>query len=104
MNVYEGSLVATGLRFAVWVTVLSLMAGVIATRADDTKRKPGGDDFFESRVRPVLVEHEAEVRFEAAGLNPRKVVSQDRELRRAEHGDKLTNRDDERNTDSSGTD
>ena len=46
-----------GLRFAVSVTVLSLMAGVIATRADDTTPKPGGGDFFESRVRPVLVEH-----------------------------------------------
>jgi hypothetical protein len=46
-----------GLRFAVSVPVLSLMAGVLSTRADDTTPKPGAGDFFESNVRPVLVEH-----------------------------------------------
>ena len=46
-----------GLRFAVSVTVLSLIAGVLSTRADDTTPKPGAGDFFESNVRPVLVEH-----------------------------------------------
>jgi Protein of unknown function (DUF1553)/Protein of unknown function (DUF1549)/Planctomycete cytochrome C len=46
-----------GLRFAVHLAVLSLMPGVIATRADDVTSKPGGGDFFESKVRPLLVEH-----------------------------------------------
>jgi Protein of unknown function (DUF1553)/Protein of unknown function (DUF1549)/Planctomycete cytochrome C len=50
-------LVSTRLRSAVCVTFLNLVAGTIATGADDTTGKPGGDDFFESKVRPVLVEH-----------------------------------------------
>ena len=52
-----GRLFSTGLRIAVYLTLLNLIAGGITTRADDTARKPGGDDFFESRVRPVLIEH-----------------------------------------------
>ena len=39
------------------MTVLNVMAGVLATRADDTTVKSGAGDFFESKVRPVLVEH-----------------------------------------------
>jgi hypothetical protein len=48
---------STTLRCAVYAAFLNLIVGTIATGADDTIRKPGVDEFFESKVRPVLVEH-----------------------------------------------
>lgn len=48
---------STGLRVAVCVTLSTAIAQVNPTRADDTTGRPAADDFFESKVRPVLIEH-----------------------------------------------
>jgi len=53
----ELSEIARGLCRGIRVSVFVLVLGASAALAVESKSGPGGEDFFESKVRPVLAEH-----------------------------------------------